>query len=221
MAHQELHDLAAVAEFFAGDALCFATVSCLAAHLPYSLRALALDRARKAISKLGLPVSEIIASTKSDGYTETPINCSSETANAGGGSGSATPERDPEGGTTTPRISVRRPRGIPSTPATSTTSLTLDRFRLGHFAPGVLTNLAQLQGWAYVPGSSAPEGNADDSGDDSDSYGGTGATSGGESAHGKNGACLPFHPAFMDAAVLTLSTPKWPVILDPEGVALR
>lgn len=210
-----------MAEVFAGDALCFATVSCLAAHLPYFLRALALDRARKAISKLGLPVSQVKASTKSDEDAETPIKCSNETADAGGGSESATPEGDPEGGTTTPRISVTRPRGTPSTQAKSTTSLTLERFRLEHFAPGVLTNVAQLQGWASVPGSSAPEGNADDSGDDSDSYGGTGARSGGESAHGKNGACLPFHPAFMDAAVLTLCTPKWPVVLDPEGIALR
>ncbi|CAM9204884.1 unnamed protein product, partial [Ectocarpus sp. 12 AP-2014] len=25
----------------------------------------------------------------------------------------------------------------------------------------------------------------------------------------------------MDAAILTLSTPKWPLVLDPEGIALR
>lgn len=219
MVQQELHDLAAVAELYAGDALCFATVSCLAAHLPFSLRALALDRARKAISKLGLPVSQTIASTESNRDTETPS--SSVASGAEGALESGMPDGGLAASIVTPRKSVQRPRGALSTPATSATLLALGRFRLGHFATGVLTNMAQLQGWAYAPGSSAPEANADDSGDDSDGYGGTGARMGEESAHGKNGACLPFHPAFMDAAVLTLCTPKWPMILDPEGVALR
>lgn len=55
---QEIQDLATAAEFFAGDALCFATVTCLAAHLPYPLRAAALQRGRDVAAKCGLPVSK-------------------------------------------------------------------------------------------------------------------------------------------------------------------
>ncbi|CAM9327113.1 unnamed protein product, partial [Ectocarpus fasciculatus] len=52
---QELHDLATTAEIFAGDALCFANMACLGAHLPHTLRAIALDRARDAARTCGIP----------------------------------------------------------------------------------------------------------------------------------------------------------------------
>lgn len=91
-------------------------------------------------------------------------------------------------------------------------ALPLGRFRLGNFIAGVLTNIMQLERWAYPPDAVADEDGGEDSGDESD--GGRGWGTGG-------GDGLPFHPAFMDAAVLTLTTPKWPLILDPEDIALR
>lgn len=219
MLKQELHDLAAVAELFPGDALCFATVTCLAAHLPFFLRSLALDRAREAILRLGLAVSQTLASVNSEEGVET--HNSNETSDAEEGAEGVTPEGGHEGANATPRTSARRSTGTPFPPATSTATLTLGRFHLAHFAPGVLTNVAQLQGWAYPSGSSAVEEFVDDSADESEGFGEAGGGRGGEIASGENSACLPFHPAFMDAAVLALSTPKWPLIIDPEGVALR
>jgi len=89
----------------------------------------------------------------------------------------------------------------------------LRRHRLGNFVTGVLTNVMQLQRWAYPPDAVVEEDGGEDSGDESD---------GGREFMGSGGVDgLVFHPAFMDAAVLTLTTPKWPLILDPEGIALR
>lgn len=96
-----------------------------------------------------------------------------------------------------------------STASAATEALKLERYRVGNFATGVLTNLMQLQTWAYPTDTAIDD---DDSGDESDGdrWWGSSVSDG-----------LPFHPAFMDAAMLTLSTPKWPLLLDPEGIALR
>lgn len=182
---QELHDLAAAAELFAGDALCFATVTCLAAHLPYVLRVVALDQGREAIRRCGLPVSVPVAD---DGTRYSESKASGEALSDG---------------------VARSTFAEKTTP----TTLNLERYRLGHFATGALTNAMQLQGWVHPPGS-AVEDDGEDSADESD-----GLEWGGE-PRGKNTA-LPYHPSFIDAAMLTLSTPKWPLILDPEGIALR
>ncbi len=103
-------------------------------------------------------------------------------------------------------------KGMKGTTNTST-ALSLRRYRVGNFAAGVLTNVMQLQRWTYPSEAEVEEDGGGDSGDESD--GGRGFLDSG----GADG--LPFHPAFMDAAVLTLTTPKWPLILDPEGIALR
>lgn len=90
-------------------------------------------------------------------------------------------------------------------------ALGLKRFRLGHYAAGVLTNSMQLQGWVQPPNSE----DSDASEDDTEGHG----TS--DDTPGRDVFLLPFHPAFIDAAMLTLSTPKWPLIIDPEGIALK
>lgn len=90
-------------------------------------------------------------------------------------------------------------------------ALDLKRFRLGHYAAGVLTNSMQLQGWVQPP-------NFEDGEDSEDDTEGRGTS---DDTRGRNASPLPFHPAFIDAAMLTLSTPKWPLIIDPEGVALK
>lgn len=96
--------------------------------------------------------------------------------------------------------------------SSATGALKLERYCVGNFATGVLTNLVQLQSWAYPTDTAVDDDAGEDSADESD--GGRGWSSGGDDG-------LPFHPAFMDAAMLTLSTPKWPLLLDPEGIALR
>lgn len=182
---QELHDLGKAAELFAGDALCFATLTCVAAHLPYALRALALDRSRQAVRKFGIPVSQVLVDDGTE-CEKTRARCTTS-----------------DGGSDEPRV----------VDDVEATSLDLERYRVGHFATGVLTNVMQLQSWAYPLGSAVEE-DGEDSADESD-----GLATGPE--HLGKSASLPFHPAFMDAAVLTLTTPKWPLILDPEGIALR
>lgn len=187
---QELHDLAAGAELFAGDALCFANVACLAAHLPYTLRAIALNRARNAVRKHDVPVSQpCVVGDESRSEPHAPAS---------------TPNDD------------TRPYDIRagSKPSSATGTLKLERYRVGDFATGVLTNVTQLQSWACATETDLndDDGGGDDSGDESD---------GGRGCGGGGGDGLPFHPAFMDAAMLTLSTPKWPLLLDPEGIALR
>eukprot|EP00903_Cladosiphon_okamuranus_P016193 g14943.t2 len=182
---QELHDLATAAEFFAGDALCFANVACLAAHLPYTIRTIALNRARNALQKHGVPVSQ-------------PCFVG-DNGRLDGDEPASTPTKD--NGPDNAQWS--------SNASTATEALKLDRFRLGNFATGVLTNLMQLHRWAYPTDTAIDD---DDSGDESD----------GDRVRGSSvGDGLPFHPAFMDAAMLTLSTPKWPLLLDPEDIALR
>lgn len=105
-------------------------------------------------------------------------------------------------------------------PAEQGKILKLERYNLGDFAGGVLINTVQLQTWT-----SSPSVEDEDDGDDSDEDSSTELTgeAGGSDAIVKSGLVptLPFHPAFMDAAVLTLSTAKWPLLLDPDGVALR
>lgn len=90
-------------------------------------------------------------------------------------------------------------------------ALDLKRFRLGHYAAGVLTNLMQVQGWVQPP-------NSEDGEDSEDDTEGQGTR---DDTQERGAFLLPFHPAFIDAAMLTLSTPKWPLIIDPEGVALK
>lgn len=106
-----------------------------------------------------------------------------------------------------------------------TRALSLERYRVGNFASGVLTNVTQLQTWTYPPDVDVADDGGEESGDESDGGGGGGNDDAdacsGKSAGAVTTSFLPFHPAFMDAAVLTLSTPKWPLILDPEGIALR
>lgn len=97
-----------------------------------------------------------------------------------------------------------------------TTILKLERYRVENFATGVLTNLMQLQNWAYPPDTAVE----DDGGDSDESDAGDTRVKTTNAAAAAM-AGLPFHPAFLDAAVLTLSTPKWPLIMDPEGIALR
>lgn len=190
---QELHDLAATAKLFAGDALCFANMTCLAAHLPYTLRTIAVDRARHAIQRCGIPVSRPRFlrendTRSSDEETATSASAEEETLS----NDDAGPDTHSPG-----------PKG--------TTILQLERYRVENFATGVLTNLMQLQNWVYPPETEFEDDGGDsDESDGGDPYGKKNATAG-----------LPFHPAFLDAAVLTLTTPKWPLILDPEGIALR
>lgn len=195
--HQELHDLAATAEIFAGDALCFANVACLAAHLPYTLRTIALDRARNTIRRCGIPVSAPRfvgenATENSDDPAATSASAEEETPTKG--------DADPDTVSTGPK---------------GTTILKLERYRIDNFATGVLTNLMQLQYWAYPPDTVVE----DDGGYSDESDGGDAHVKTTNAAAAMAG--LPFHPAFLDAAVLTLSTPKWPLIVDPEGIALR
>ena len=183
---QELHDLAAAAEFFAGDALCFANMATLTAHLPYTLRAIALNRARNALRSHGVPVSQ-------------PSVMSDEDRSGGGAPVSTSSDGDDPDHAQTGSDTISA-TGAPS----------LGRYGIGSLTTGVLTNLMQLQSWAYPSDTTVDED--DDSGDESD---------GGRGWGGGVGDGLPFHPAFMDAAMLTLSTPKWPLVLDPEGIALR
>lgn len=184
---QELHDLAAAAEFFAGDALCFANVACLGAHLPYTIRTIAQNRARNALQKHGVPVCQ---------------------------PGVVGDKDRPEGGVSvTPNDGDDRDNAQKGSDASSAAGvLSLERYRVESFATGVLTNLMQLQSWAYPTADTTVDDGGEDSGDESD---------GGRGWGGGVGDGLPFHPAFMDAAMLTLSTPKWPLLLDPEGIALR
>lgn len=177
-----MHDLATVAEFFAGDALCFATVVCLAAHLPHPLRAVALAEARHAVSRCGLPLSK-----PNDGEDE-PLEHSP---------GKIATDSDIVG-------------GVAEEVENDGEILEVKRYGAGHFVTGVLTNVMQLQGWVY-PSVPTVEEHGDDSANESDDL---------NESPWKHGA-LPYHPAFMDAAVLTLSTPKWPLIVDPDGIALR
>ena len=158
----------------------------LAAHLPYTLRAIALNRARNALQKHGVPVTQ-------------PGVVGDEARSEGGASASTLNDDDD-------------PDNAPSGSAASsgTGALSLGRYGVGNFAAGVLTNLMQLQSWAYPTDAAVDDD--DDSGDESD---------GGRGWGGGVGDGLPFHPAFMDAAMLILSTPKWPLVLDPEGIALR
>ncbi|CAM9585246.1 unnamed protein product, partial [Ectocarpus sp. 8 AP-2014] len=201
---QELHDLATTAELFAGDALCFANMACLVAHLPHTLRAIALDRARDAARRCGIPTSRPWADASTD---QEPPAASTPVPNQ-----ESNIDDVPEPKTGESALSV-------------TSALSLERYRVGNFASGVLTNVTQLQSWTYPPNVDVADDGGEESGDESD--GGRGG--GGDDADASPGKCagavttssLPFHPAFMDAAILTLSTPKWPLILDPEGVALR
>lgn len=147
-----MQDLGAVAELFAGDALCFATVTCLAAHLPYPLRAVALERARDAASSYGLLVSQSTFAEKSDTKRhdqETLLKSD-----------------DPNRGLACSGENSRSKKG---TSRGSDTQLLLDvkRHDMGNFVAGVLTNMAQLQSWVYPPMSPVEE-NGDDSADDSD-----------------------------------------------------
>lgn len=203
---QELHDLAATAELFTGDALCFASVACLATHLPYTLRTIALDRARGAVRRCGVPVS------RPRFVCENDTTCNEPTAT------SASAEEAPVG-------DAGRDAAVSTGPTatTSTTILGLERYRVENFATGVLTNLMQLQNWAYPPDTAVEDDGGDNSCDESDGGRGWGSGGGGDPRvkNASAAAGLPFHPAFLDAAVLTLSTPKWPLILDPEGIALR
>lgn len=201
---QELHDLASTAELFVGDALCFASVTCLAAHLPYTLRAIALDRARDAVLRRGVPASQWWV--REDDPQKDQADLAART-NKASSDGNVPEEAGAEG------ISAR-----------TTDFLALKRHRVGNFAAGVLTNLMQLQNWA-VPSDTMAEGDGgDDSSEESD-----GGQFGGDGDHadapgGKSvaaGMILPYHPAFLDAAMLTLCTPKWPLLWDPEGIALR
>eukprot|EP00752_Nemacystus_decipiens_P006721 g6044.t1 len=182
---QELHDIAATAEFFAGDALCFSNVACLAAHLPYTLRAIALNRARNALQKRGVPVSQpSVVSEEGTSECGVPVSTPCD-------------DNDPHNARTGSDVTQ------------TTGALALKRFRFGDFLTGVLTNLMQLQSWAFPTDTAVA---ADDSEDESDGGGGWSSCA---------GDGLPFHPAFMDAAMLVLCTPKWPLLLDPEGIALR
>lgn len=131
---QEVHDLATVAELFAADALCFALVVCLAAHLPHPLRAVALRRARDTVSHYGLPVSKssFEESAKKNGEPQVAIDTRSGPAhndkaeNIGPDSGSDNHEED-------------------------VTFLHPHRHGMGNFVAGVLTNVTQLYVWAYPP----------------------------------------------------------------------
>lgn len=182
MLSQELHDLAQATQLFPGDALCFATLACLGAHLPYVLRGPALHQARETARRLGVPVSH---SVYGDGAWY-----------------NVEPAKGPE--------EKREKAGEPQ----MTTFLDVERYRGENFATGVLTNVSQVQSWV-CPCHSVVEEDGDDSADDSDD-----GREGGDQ-RGKNASALPFHPAFVDAAMLTLSTPKWPLLVDPEGIALR
>lgn len=124
-------------------------------------------------------------------------------------------EGRPEGGT--PVLTPNDSNGPGSTQMGANASsamraLNLERHRVGNFATGVLTNLMQLESWACPTDTAVDDDGGEDSGDESDGGRGWGSSV---------GDGLPFHPAFMDAALLTLSTPKWPLLLDPEGIALR
>ncbi|CAM9103796.1 unnamed protein product, partial [Discosporangium mesarthrocarpum] len=88
-----------------------------------------------------------------------------------------------------------------------TTLASNERFGLGNFVGGVLTNLSQLQWWAVPPIHETKEESSDESDGNQDIV--------------RTSSNLPFHPAFMDAAAITLVTPKWPLLVDPEGVGLR
>ncbi|CAM9241516.1 unnamed protein product, partial [Phaeothamnion confervicola] len=94
----------------------------------------------------------------------------------------------------------------------SSSQLGLERFCFEQFVAGSLTNVMQLEEWSLA-------------GLGSNSGGGSGrrnSAGGAAIAKGLNRAgALPFHPAFLDAAVLTLVTDKWPLLVDPEGVAER
>ncbi|CAM9710801.1 unnamed protein product, partial [Scytosiphon promiscuus] len=208
MCWQELHDLAAAAEVFAGDALCFASVTCLAAHLPHTLRAIALYRGRDALRRTGIPTS---------GWWVREDNQ---------GSGQANPLRRSAAGTKQALNDDFIPEitDVHENSTSATDVLALKRHCAGNFAAGVLTNLVQLQNWAF-PSDSEVEGDGrEDSSEESDD-GQCGADGDNASALRRKTAAaatvLPYHPAFMDAAVLTLCTPKWPLIWDPEGIALR
>ncbi|CAM9120215.1 unnamed protein product, partial [Ectocarpus sp. 13 AM-2016] len=201
---QELHDLATTAELFAGDALCFANMACLGAHLPHTLRAIALHRARDAARRYGIPTSRPWVDASKDqksAATSTPVPNQELDSDD-------TPE--PKTGKSVPSV---------------TSALSLERYRVGNFASGVLTNVTQLQSWTYPPNADVADDGVEESGDESDGGRGGGDDDADASPVKSAGAVtlssLPFHPAFMDAAILTLSTPKWPLVLDPEGIALR
>lgn len=148
---QEVQDLATVVELFAGDAICFATVTCLAAHLPYPLRAVAMERARDAASNCGLPVSQSTFTENSEttrNDQEAPL------------------KSDPDSAWSWDGRKSRSGEGI-SKGSDIRTLLHVKRHGMGDFVAGVLTNMAQLQSWAYPPISPMEE-DGDDSADDSD-----------------------------------------------------
>lgn len=191
-----------------GDALCFASVTCLAAHLPYTLRAIALDRAREAVRKKGIPTSGwwVGEDTTKKGQDD-PMRTSAPGTNE---------VSDDE--------NVPETAGVDQNGDSTPDFLALKRHRVGNFAAGVLTNVVQLQNWSFPPDAVVEGDGIEDSSDESDD-GQCGVD--GDNADPPRGnkaasaTVLPFHPAFMDAAMVTLCTPKWPLIWDPEGIALR
>lgn len=173
-----MSDLSGVASIFAGDALCFATAVSSAAHLPHLLRVSVLQDVRDAVQNTGLRVSAI------------PLGDQTSAAN---------PQQD---NSSTADDAV----AIGTREANPTALLSVDRLRLERFAMGVLTNVDQLQNWAYPP-TNEVKGPGDDPDQPDEPYATTGD--------------LPFHPALMDAAALALATPKWPLLVDPDDIALR
>ncbi|CAM9265967.1 unnamed protein product, partial [Chrysoparadoxa australica] len=101
--------------------------------------------------------------------------------------------------------------------------LPLERFNYDTFAMGSLTNLAQIVEWSIAPNAAVRK--AKEKEQDEDAY------EDGEE-RGKDWQLeglpyqlqlegLPYHQSFLDAAVLTLGAVRWPLLVDPEGMALR